>query len=337
MRMRKGGYGGGKKAAISAAAGIPTRRAVVALAAIATSEIESDPRTVQGALESAAVRSAREAFAEARRRPRAFRRARRASSRSRSPPPPSPRQSRNYSAGVQTVAVTADENNMRVDRFFEARFPGLSFSHIQRIIRKGEVRVNGKRTEPKARLEAGQTVRIPPLQLEAPKAARRRAASAQGPRVHPLDHAVRRRRRAGAQQAGRARRAGRLRREGEHRRHARRLARHASGRASVRAWCIGSTRTPPAACWWPRPALPRRRWPRPSARARRARSIGRWSPACRSRSRAASRPISPSRRARRIRSCASPSMARRTPCTRSPITPWWKRRRRSSPGFRSSR
>jgi 23S rRNA pseudouridine955/2504/2580 synthase len=58
---------------------------------------------------------------------------------------------------------------MRVDRFFEARFPGLSFSHIQRIIRKGEVRVNGKRTQPKNRLEAGQTVRIPPLRLEPPK------------------------------------------------------------------------------------------------------------------------------------------------------------------------
>jgi 23S rRNA pseudouridine955/2504/2580 synthase len=57
---------------------------------------------------------------------------------------------------------------MRVDRFFEARFPGLSFSHIQRIIRKGEVRVNGKRIEPKARLAAGQAVRIPPLKLEAP-------------------------------------------------------------------------------------------------------------------------------------------------------------------------
>jgi 23S rRNA pseudouridine955/2504/2580 synthase len=69
---------------------------------------------------------------------------------------------------VQTVAVSADESGMRVDRFFEARFPGLSFSHIQRIIRKGEVRVNGKRTQPKARLEAGQAVRIPPLKVEAP-------------------------------------------------------------------------------------------------------------------------------------------------------------------------
>jgi 23S rRNA pseudouridine955/2504/2580 synthase len=70
---------------------------------------------------------------------------------------------------VQNVAVTADEAGMRVDRFFEARFPGLSFSHIQRVIRKGEVRVNGKRTEPKNRLEAGQTVRIPPLRLDQPK------------------------------------------------------------------------------------------------------------------------------------------------------------------------
>jgi 23S rRNA pseudouridine955/2504/2580 synthase len=71
-------------------------------------------------------------------------------------------------AKVQTVSVTGDESGMRVDRFFEARFPGLSFSHIQRIIRKGEVRVNGKRTQPKARLEAGQAVRIPPLKVEAP-------------------------------------------------------------------------------------------------------------------------------------------------------------------------
>jgi 23S rRNA pseudouridine955/2504/2580 synthase len=70
---------------------------------------------------------------------------------------------------VQTVTVTPDENGMRVDRFFEARFPSLSFSHIQRIIRKGEVRVNGKRAQPKARLEAGQTVRIPPLRLDQPK------------------------------------------------------------------------------------------------------------------------------------------------------------------------
>ncbi len=70
---------------------------------------------------------------------------------------------------VQNVAVTADEAGMRVDRFLEARFPGLSFSHIQRVIRKGEVRVNGKRTQPKNRLEDGQSMRIPPLRLDQSK------------------------------------------------------------------------------------------------------------------------------------------------------------------------
>lgn len=72
---------------------------------------------------------------------------------------------------VQTVVVTPDEDNMRVDRFLEARFPGLSFSHIQRVVRKGELRVDGKRVDSKDRLNAGQSVRIPPLRLDAPKAA----------------------------------------------------------------------------------------------------------------------------------------------------------------------
>src|SRR6202158_1989001 len=79
-------------------------------------------------------------------------------------PPPLPTK-------VQTVVVTADENNMRVDRFLEARFPGLSFSHIQRIVRKGELRVTGKRADSKDRLEEGQSIRIPPLKLDAPKVA----------------------------------------------------------------------------------------------------------------------------------------------------------------------
>ncbi len=80
-------------------------------------------------------------------------------------PPPLPTK-------VQTVVVTADENNMRVDRFLEARFPGLSFSHIQRIVRKGELRVNGKRADSKDRIEEGQSIRRPPVSFRKP--ARRR-------------------------------------------------------------------------------------------------------------------------------------------------------------------
>ena len=69
--------------------------------------------------------------------------------------------------GVQHVVVTPDDAGMRVDRFLEAHFPGLSFSHIQRVIRKGELRVDGKRAQPNQRLKTGQAVRIPPLRLEA--------------------------------------------------------------------------------------------------------------------------------------------------------------------------
>src|SRR5205085_5370714 len=80
-------------------------------------------------------------------------------------PPPLPE----IATGVQTVTVGADEAGMRVDRFFEAKFPGLSFSHIQRIVRKGEVRVDSKRVDTKDRLAIGQQVRIPPLKLNVPK------------------------------------------------------------------------------------------------------------------------------------------------------------------------
>jgi 23S rRNA pseudouridine955/2504/2580 synthase len=87
-------------------------------------------------------------------------------------PKPEPAPLPEIASAVQTVTVGADETGMRLDRFFEAKFPGLSFSHIQRIVRKGEVRVNGKRADTKDRLEVGQQVRIPPLKLSAPKTSR---------------------------------------------------------------------------------------------------------------------------------------------------------------------
>ena len=128
------------------------------------------------------------------------------------PPPP-------IATGVQTMAVTPDEAGMRVDRFLEAKFPGLSFSHIQRVIRKGELRVNGKRVDGKDRLSAGQSVRIPPLRLEA-KPAPGSEEDAKTRAVPQVDYALRGRRRAGAQQADRACGAGRLRHGQACRRHA---------------------------------------------------------------------------------------------------------------------
>jgi 23S rRNA pseudouridine955/2504/2580 synthase len=73
--------------------------------------------------------------------------------------------SETIATGVQTLVVTADEAGMRVDRFLISRFPQLPFSHIQRIARKGELRVDMKRVDTNDRIEAGQKVRVPPLKL----------------------------------------------------------------------------------------------------------------------------------------------------------------------------
>ena len=54
---------------------------------------------------------------------------------------------------------------MRLDRWFQRRFPTLSLSHLNKIVRKGEVRVDGKRARNSTRLAAGQSVRVPPLNL----------------------------------------------------------------------------------------------------------------------------------------------------------------------------
>ena len=70
-------------------------------------------------------------------------------------------------SNVQTVVVGADEDGMRVDRFLAARFPGLNFVRVQSMIRKGELRVDGGRIKANGRLNAGQSVRVPPLRIEA--------------------------------------------------------------------------------------------------------------------------------------------------------------------------
>ena len=68
--------------------------------------------------------------------------------------------------GVQILSVEPDEAGMRLDRFLQARFPSLAQTHIQRIVRKGEVRVSGHRAKPSDRLEAGWGIRVPPLRLD---------------------------------------------------------------------------------------------------------------------------------------------------------------------------
>lgn len=71
---------------------------------------------------------------------------------------------------MQTLTVAEDETGLRLDRWFKRRFPALALSHLAKICRKGEVRVDGKRVETSTRLEQGQKIRVPPLRIETPAA-----------------------------------------------------------------------------------------------------------------------------------------------------------------------
>jgi 23S rRNA pseudouridine955/2504/2580 synthase len=71
---------------------------------------------------------------------------------------------------VATYEIGEDEAGMRLDRWLHRRFPDVSNSHLMRIVRKGEVRVAGKRADVSTRLETGTSVRVPPLKLAPNKA-----------------------------------------------------------------------------------------------------------------------------------------------------------------------
>ena len=66
---------------------------------------------------------------------------------------------------VETLVVTEDEDGMRLDRWFKRRHPELTIGHLNKIVRTGEVRLDGVRTKTSARVAPGQTVRIPPLRI----------------------------------------------------------------------------------------------------------------------------------------------------------------------------
>jgi 23S rRNA pseudouridine955/2504/2580 synthase len=63
---------------------------------------------------------------------------------------------------TQGQAVTADEADIRLDRWFRRHFPAATQGVIQKLCRTGQIRVDGKRVEAASRLAAGQHVRVPP-------------------------------------------------------------------------------------------------------------------------------------------------------------------------------
>ena len=66
-------------------------------------------------------------------------------------------------SGVSKEYVKGSEQDWRIDKWFNVHFPGLSYGRLSKILRKGEVRVEGKRVKASFRLEEGMEIRLPPL------------------------------------------------------------------------------------------------------------------------------------------------------------------------------
>lgn len=66
---------------------------------------------------------------------------------------------------VQLITISDEFSDQRIDNYLITKLKGVPRSHIYRILRKGEVRVNKKRAAPSYRLISGDQIRIPPLKL----------------------------------------------------------------------------------------------------------------------------------------------------------------------------
>jgi 23S rRNA pseudouridine955/2504/2580 synthase len=78
---------------------------------------------------------------------------------------------------VQHLEVTAEEAGQRLDNYLQRHLGGLPRSRVYRVIRKGEVRVNGHRVGPELRLKVHDRIRVPPVRVLPPPGTGRRPSS----------------------------------------------------------------------------------------------------------------------------------------------------------------
>ncbi|HEX6945711.1 MAG TPA: RluA family pseudouridine synthase [Casimicrobiaceae bacterium] len=86
--------------------------------------------------------------------------------------------------GASRLAIGEEAAGQRIDNFLQKTLKGVPKSHVYRILRSGEVRLNGKRVGPDARLAIGDMVRVPPVRTATPDAPLRLPAAAAPPVVY---------------------------------------------------------------------------------------------------------------------------------------------------------
>jgi 23S rRNA pseudouridine955/2504/2580 synthase len=64
---------------------------------------------------------------------------------------------------VRTVEVAPEDGEIRLDRWFKRHFPGISHIRLEKLLRTGQIRLDGKRAKAGDRIAAGQVLRVPPI------------------------------------------------------------------------------------------------------------------------------------------------------------------------------
>ena len=87
-------------------------------------------------------------------------------------------------AVLETITVTPADGESRLDRWFRRHYPSLNHGRLEKLLRTGQVRVDGKRAKSGDRVSPGQAIRVPPLDISSGEAA------SQSPLPRPQDEAA---------------------------------------------------------------------------------------------------------------------------------------------------
>ena len=69
---------------------------------------------------------------------------------------------------AETVTVDVKDGSLRLDRWFKRHYPDLGHGQLEKLLRTGRIRVNGKRAKSGDRVEAGHAIQVPALRDVAP-------------------------------------------------------------------------------------------------------------------------------------------------------------------------
>jgi 23S rRNA pseudouridine955/2504/2580 synthase len=83
----------------------------------------------------------------------------------------------------ETRTIDPDDDGIRIDRWFKRHYPNVTHVLLEKLLRKGEVRLDGKRAKAADRVAAGQVLRLPPQVIHAKE---KRAEKPQAEPKHPL-------------------------------------------------------------------------------------------------------------------------------------------------------